>query len=100
MATEIEMPEGATIIHVAFDPSIGGMALWALTDPSAKAETRHFSVLQTGEPTIDSIEDCLHVGTSMIAIKRDGELKTVVNHVWEIPRHVYLQAKQLKEKSQ
>lgn len=44
----IEMPEGATILSCAVQH--GQPLLWALVDPFAPKEVRHFRAVATGEP--------------------------------------------------
>jgi hypothetical protein len=43
------MPKGAYVIHVGLDPN-EDPCLWALVDPNAAKEPRHFQLFLTGQP--------------------------------------------------
>lgn len=45
---EIKMPVGAEILTVQVQGET--LCLWALVDPSAEKETRHFEMIGTGHP--------------------------------------------------
>ena len=55
----IEMPKGAQVLH--FDMQ-NRLTIWALVDPSAPKEERHFRLAGTGHP-INSDGFLIHLGT-------------------------------------
>ena len=47
--TELQMPAGARVIHVAGNPTgLTGVYLWAIVDPATALETRRFKSVGTG----------------------------------------------------
>jgi hypothetical protein len=89
IAPQVEMPEGATILKVGFDPSIPAVCLWALCAPTAPKETRFFAMAKTGEELAPAIDDCPHLETLIVTVPGpDGGLKTQVTHVWEVPAYL------------
>lgn len=72
----ISMPHGARVVHLAVQD--GQVCLWAIVDPSAPPEPRHFSVLGTGDRTL--AEDSTYVGTVLL----DGGFDVL--HVFEEAR--------------
>lgn len=56
----LRMPQGSQFLHV--DTQGGEPHLWALVDPTAKPEERHFEVFGTGHP-IDDVQKYQHIGT-------------------------------------
>lgn len=63
------LPKGAQIVHVAAQgvPALGGEDpwVWALVDPSAQMEERHFRLAGTGHDLPD--DGLTHVGSFMLA---------------------------------
>jgi hypothetical protein len=70
----IEMPAGADVLTVHVQN--GAPQIWALCDPTAPDETRHFRIAGTGHPIGEDIKG--YVGTFMVA---GGSL---VFHVFEV----------------
>lgn len=95
IAPQIAMPEGATILHVGFDPSMPAVCVWALVNPEAPKENRFFAMAKTGEQLAPAIADCHHLATLVNCIPGEGPngLKTLVTHVWEVPAYLAKQAK-------
>jgi hypothetical protein len=81
----ISMPTGAVVLTVQTQRrGQGGLAreepnIWALVDPTAPHEPRHFRLAGTGHP-IEEEELGRYVGTFLV---RDGQL---VFHVWEVTK--------------
>lgn len=89
IAPTVEMPEGAAILKVGFDPSIPAVCVWALVNPEAKMETRFFAMAKTGEALSPQIADCPHLETLVAMIPTDdGKVKAQVTHVWEVPAYI------------
>lgn len=59
----ITMPTGARVLHVGEQG--GEMKLWALVDPDAEPEGRHFYIVGTGNPAAHIINR-KHVGTALV----------------------------------
>ncbi len=59
----VTMPVGAKIIHVA--DQYGAAMMWAVVDPSAPTENRHFRIAGTGGEIEDDIARN-HVGTFLV----------------------------------
>lgn len=70
----ISMPRGAQILKV--DVQYGSVRLWALCDPNAEEESRHFCVFGTGH-TIHDADNLQYLGTFF------SETKALVFHVFE-----------------
>ena len=70
---ELEMPEGATILHVHEQNT--AICLWALVDPNAPTVARKFTIYGTGHPVPDA--HGAYVGTAHMM---DGQL---VFHLFE-----------------
>ena len=70
----LELPEGARILDVQaqFDKPV----LWAMVDPEALLEKRHFCLVGTGHP---APEGCIYIGTFQIFDDR------FVGHLFEEP---------------
>ena len=71
----VAMPRGARVLHV--DVQGDQVCLWALVDPTAPVESRHFSVVPTGARLLRS--DATYIGTVLL----DGG--ALVLHVFEDP---------------
>ena len=78
-AFEIEMPEGAVVLHVDLQKGEGGV-LWALVDPDKPLSTRVFNVVGTGQflGSRDTMRGTTYVGTYQIP--------PFVWHVFEITK--------------
>ncbi len=74
--TTIKMPAGAKVLHVAAQRNTP--CLWALVDPSAPLEPRHFRLTGTGHPIRD-LGEAEHRGTFLMAGDR------LVLHLFEYP---------------
>ncbi len=76
--TEIEMPEGAAILHVAHQIGNAG-CMWVLVDPERPTRLRRFCICGTGQAlgSMEEIRGWQHVGTY--------QLDPYVWHVFEIP---------------
>lgn len=61
---EVEMPEGAEIVHAAEHQ--GSICLWAVVDPDAQTESRRFVVVGTGQEVGDGWAEHEFVGTAMV----------------------------------
>ncbi len=72
----IEIPSGSRILTVQFQEPHGYPYLWALVNPSAPPEMRHFMLVGTGDP-IETSDDLLYIGTFQL---RGG---TLVYHLFE-----------------
>lgn len=73
---EIEMPEGAEILHVGQQfPGSWTLEVWALVDPNAPRVARGFVIHGTGHPVMDG---GTHVGSIITA---GGQL------VWHVFDH-------------
>lgn len=59
--SEIELPEGAQILHVHGQQNIP--TLWALVDPAEPAETHRIVALATGEQFHGERESLSYIGT-------------------------------------
>lgn len=70
--TEIDIPEGAKVVHVARQNGL--MTLWAEVDSTKPTWSRGVAIVGTGHPIL--VRDATHVGSIL-----DGEF------VW----HIYLQ---------
>lgn len=71
----IEMPKDARLLHV--DVQRMEACLWALVDPDAGTEMRHFQLVGTGHREVASADAHRHVGSVLLA---DGAL---VFHLFE-----------------
>lgn len=60
--TSIEMPRGATVVHVDRDPASSRIALWAVVTPSNDTTMRDFKAVGTGHAFISG----KYVGTAII----------------------------------
>lgn len=85
IAPKVKMPAGATILELGIDPTSGKFALWALCDPDAKPESRHFMACKTGEELPESVLDCVHLRT---IAHQAAPGKAAVTHFFEVPRHI------------
>lgn len=73
--SEIQMPEGAKILHVAVQA--GYPFIWALVNPDAPLKTRSFDVYATGHEIINPAFTRKFIGTFFV---NGGEF---VFHVFE-----------------
>jgi hypothetical protein len=73
---ELDMPRGARILSCQNQHD--NVCLWALVDPDAAKEERHFVVAGTGHPLDDSIVVAKYLGTVVVA---GGQF---VWHVFEV----------------
>lgn len=73
--TTIEMPIGATILHVR--EQHGCICMWALVDSTAEKERRSFLVTGTGHEIKSTYTDLEYVGSALV------DYGTFVFHVFE-----------------
>lgn len=62
---EVEMPVGAQVI-AADAETMDRIDLWAIVDPDADTETRHFIIHGTGHPLHEDATKDTHVATTRI----------------------------------
>ncbi len=75
----VEMPEGAKILCV--DEQDDLIVIWALVDPKAQKEKRHFSIVGTGWDTRDGL---VYIGTVFSRNPATGFPNGFVWHVFEV----------------
>lgn len=69
----IEMPEGASILHISEHD--GSVCIWAQVDPEAQKRKRTFLIFETGESLPDNLGK--HVGTFLM-------YGAVIHHAYEV----------------
>jgi hypothetical protein len=63
-AEELELPKGARVLSANYQNSISILYLWAIVDPKAPKEKRHFVLIPTGQGmTIGDSDQLVYINT-------------------------------------
>lgn len=80
--TEIQMPKGAEILTV--QTQYGNPVIWALVNPNAEKEARHFEIFGTGQDMpADMAIERTYIGTFQVPEMGFVENKILVFHLFE-----------------